>query len=223
MRRNSIVSHPVQSVLNLAYDLVEGDRILVDAKKAILSFSCTSPGHSESLWHDPCPFRRSSLEVLGRSSWIPRLDRKNLPTCYESNIVHLQRPSFAVKVCDERLRSTQSCWSLAMNQHHPEKLHRFASSQKRPQSLVRSCWRQTNPRRRKKCYTFLFLHQSRALSMSLTRSLRFSPFFFGGTWSIVLNCPLNRKNLPSCCESKIVQPKRSSFALKVLDGIVESI
>jgi hypothetical protein len=33
MRRNSIVSHPVQSVLNLICDLVEGRRNLVDARR----------------------------------------------------------------------------------------------------------------------------------------------------------------------------------------------
>jgi hypothetical protein len=33
IRRNSIGSDPVQSALNLAYDLVEGRRILVDARR----------------------------------------------------------------------------------------------------------------------------------------------------------------------------------------------
>jgi hypothetical protein len=33
MRRNSIVSHPVQGALNLACDLLEGRRILVDARR----------------------------------------------------------------------------------------------------------------------------------------------------------------------------------------------
>jgi hypothetical protein len=41
MRRNSIVSYPVQSALNLAFDLVEGRRILVDARR--LYFLIPSP------------------------------------------------------------------------------------------------------------------------------------------------------------------------------------
>jgi hypothetical protein len=68
MRRNSIGSDPVQSVLNLAYDLVEGRRILVNARR--LYFLNPAPVQGTINVFDTilALFRLSSLKVLGRSS-----------------------------------------------------------------------------------------------------------------------------------------------------------
>jgi hypothetical protein len=68
MRRNSIVSHPVQGALNLACDLLEGRRILVDARR--LYFLNPAPVQGTINVFDTilALFRLSSLKVLGRSS-----------------------------------------------------------------------------------------------------------------------------------------------------------
>jgi hypothetical protein len=68
MRRNSIVSHPVQGALNLAYDLVEGRRILVDARRLYFLIPAPVQGTLNVFGTSLALFHLSSLEVLGRSS-----------------------------------------------------------------------------------------------------------------------------------------------------------
>jgi hypothetical protein len=68
MGRTSNGSDPVQSVLNLAYDLVEGRRILVDARRLYFLIRALVQGILNVFGTSLALFRLSSLEVLVRSS-----------------------------------------------------------------------------------------------------------------------------------------------------------